>query len=230
MPIFGGAYSLAREAMAASLEASHLLLEGAPTTYAACRPPGHHAGPNWLGGYCYLNNAMAAVEHLSRSGKRPIALLDLDFHFGDGSSAIAKRMSDVYFQSVHTSAVSEYPWLSEEPVAAGQLLTSLPAPPSEAGFLRVLDRLLDECSKRGVQAVVVSLGYDIVVGDPHGGWSLPPSVFAKIGRSLTDLELPVCFVQEGGYGIEQLAECSMQLATGVCGKAAGAPGRVVRDA
>lgn len=215
MPIFRGAFDVAYEGAAVALEASRLLLQGAPVAYAACRPPGHHAGPDWLGGYCYLNNAMVAVQHLRGAGWSPLALLDLDFHFGDGSSAMAERLDDVLYGSIHTSAVTEYPWRRDEPLEPGQLLTSPAAPPTVAEFVTMLEQLLRECSDRAVEAIVVSLGYDLVEGDPHGKWALPPSLFAQIGSLLAETGLPVCFVQEGGYAVDRLAECAAQLAAGV---------------
>ena len=215
MPIFRGAFEIAYEGAAVALEASQLLLEGAVIAYAACRPPGHHAGPDWLGGYCYLNNAMVAVQNLRGAGWSPLALLDLDFHFGDGSSAMAARLDGVLYGSIHTSAVTEYPWRREEPRERGQLLISLSEPPTAAEFIAMLEQLLRECGERAVRAIVVSLGYDLVEGDPHGKWMLPPSLFAQIGRLLAETGLPICFVQEGGYAIDRLAECATQLATGV---------------
>lgn len=215
MPIFRGAFEIAYAGAAVALEASQLLLQGVPIAYAACRPPGHHAGPDWLGGYCYLNNAMVAVQNLRGAGRSPLALLDLDFHFGDGSSAMAERLDDVLYGSIHTSAVTEYPWRRDEPLVRGQLLTSPGEPPTVAEFIAMLGLLLCECADRAVQAIVVSLGYDLVEGDPHGKWALPPSLFAQIGSLLAETGLPVCFVQEGGYAVDRLAECATQLASGV---------------
>jgi acetoin utilization deacetylase AcuC-like enzyme len=215
MPIFRGAFEVAYEGAAVALEASQLLVEGTPAAYAACRPPGHHAGPDWLGGYCYLNNAMVAVQHLQNAGWAPLALLDLDFHFGDGSSAMARRMDDLLYGSIHTSAVTEYPWRRDEPFERRQLLISAAASPTVAEFVAMLEELLRECANRAVQAIVVSLGYDLVEGDPHGKWALPPSIFAQIGARLVETGLPVCFVQEGGYAVDQLAECAGRLAAGV---------------
>ena len=87
-------------------------------TYALCRPPGHHAGPAWLGGYCYLNTAAAAAYTLCEGGVKPCAILDLDFHFPTGTSAIVAPFENVSLGSLHASTLAEVPWRHVEPARA----------------------------------------------------------------------------------------------------------------
>jgi acetoin utilization deacetylase AcuC-like enzyme len=217
-PAFPGVFEVGRGSVQTALGAAQLLLAGSNAAYAACRPPGHHAGPRWPGGYCYLNNAMAAARWLCDGGAGPIAVIDLDFHFGDGSAAIAKRWGDVFFCSLNASAHSEYPWMETEPTDADQVLRSFLDPPSETEYLEALQHVLWECSARSVDALVVSLGYDLIEGDPHGKWSLSPAIFGRLGETLVGTGVPVCFVQEGGYAVDRLGECSCHLARGVSGQ------------
>jgi acetoin utilization deacetylase AcuC-like enzyme len=167
MPVCADLVVAAHEGMRTAISAAHRIAEGARFTYALCRPPGHHAGPNWLAGYCYLNNAAGAVRTLLAGGVRPVGVLDLDLHYPNGTSAIVESMPDASLHSLHA-------W-----------------------------------------PVVLSLGYDIVAGDPHGSWGFSPGIFAQIGRLLADCGLPVCVVQEGGYALDTLADCSSAFAAGL---------------
>lgn len=226
-PLFTGAFEVALGGVRTALGAAHWLLEGTSPVYAACRPPGHHAGPRWPGGYCYLNNAMAATCLLLRAGVKSIAVIDLDFHFGDGSAAIAERWDSVTFSSLNASACAEYPWMDAEPTDPDQLLRSFLRPPSEEEYLRALDEILERCLRREVDALVISIGYDLIEGDPHGRWSMSPAIFAKVGEALGRLNLPLCLVQEGGYSVDQLNECSWHLAQGLVRRSDKATGEEV---
>jgi acetoin utilization deacetylase AcuC-like enzyme len=211
-PLFRGAFSVAEEGVRTALGAAALVANGTGTAYAICRPPGHHAGPSWLGGYCYLNNAAAAAWLLREAGAR-VVILDLDFHLGHGTAAIAGDMPGVRYVSFHASESSYYPWIASEPPSQSTWI-SYPQAPSE-------DELVDDVEAAVVEhaadsdAVVVSVGFDIVRDDPHGGWDCEPAVFESIGRVLASRELPLCLVQEGGYAIELLEECAFRLGRGL---------------
>jgi len=101
-PLFEGVYDLSREGARTAIAAAQQIVNGASLSYAVCRPPGHHAGPAWLGGYCFLNNAVAAVVSLRESGVSPVGLIDIDFHFGNGCDALLASQPDVWFGSIHS--------------------------------------------------------------------------------------------------------------------------------
>ena len=92
IPVDAALVAAAHEAVRTAISAATRLAAGARYTYAVCRPPGHHAGPDFLGGYCYLNNAAAAVRTLDEAGIGPVAILDLDLHYPNGTAALVERM------------------------------------------------------------------------------------------------------------------------------------------
>jgi acetoin utilization deacetylase AcuC-like enzyme len=214
-PLFEGVYDLSREGIRTAIAAAQQVAHGASFSYALCRPPGHHAGPAWLGGYCFLNNAVASVVTLLNSGIGPIGLIDIDFHFGNGSAALLAERPDVWFGSIHNSTILSYPYKDVQPASDRQTFVSFSHPPSSEEFLTQVDQLIQKSLDFGCAALVVSVGYDIIINDPHGGWDLPPSIFEEIGQILAQASIPLCFVQEGGYLLDSLEECAYKFGFGL---------------
>ncbi len=214
-PIWAGVVSTAFEGMRTAITAAHRVIDGERFTYALSRPPGHHAGPGWCGGYCYLNTAAAAAYTLCEGGLRPVAILDVDFHFPTGTSAIVKPLADVMLGSLHARTLDEVPWRQVQPGERECFIEFEQAPTVET-YLDSLERMLAELAQRS-RGLVLSLGYDTVASDPHGSWDFPPRIFQKMGTTLAASDLPICVVQEGGYSLEALAECSHAFATGLLG-------------
>lgn len=215
-PIFGGSALAASAALGTAVAAALQVAAGAEVAYALCRPPGHHAGPRWMGGYCYLNNAAAAAATLLDAGFEEVGILDLDFHYGNGTAAIAARLDGVHFESLHASTTDHFPWQACSPLDGRQRLTEFRRPPSLGEYLSAVDESLARLG-RGCDVLVVSLGYDTVAGDPHGDWNLRPSVFSEIGGRLLRAGLPICIVQEGGYAYPLLEACAQAFAAGITG-------------
>ncbi|MDQ3724841.1 MAG: hypothetical protein M3335_02940 [Actinomycetota bacterium] len=217
IPVNANLVAAAREGIRTSITAAERLLEGARYTYAVCRPPGHHAGPAFHAGYCYLNNAAAAVKRLSDGGMRPVGIVDLDLHYPNGTSALLGRMGrDAVLHSLHASPVTNLPPGTPLPRIPGERAVAFASAPDEATYLEEVAASVHDLSEVA-HALVVSLGYDTVAGDPHGGWDFGPEIFAEVGRLLARSGLPVCVVQEGGYSLEALADCSHAFATGLLG-------------
>jgi acetoin utilization deacetylase AcuC-like enzyme len=218
-PVCAAAFTAAQAGIATSIAAAISLLEGARFAYALCRPPGHHAGPAWLGGYCYLNNA-AAAAHTIASGtpscdrETQVAILDIDLHYPNGTAGIVARCSSMTLHSLHGSTGANLPWERVIPRSERERLVSFRSAPSEAEYLDRLESMIAEI-RRDACAIVLSLGYDTIADDPHGGWSFAPSIFTQIGRLLAGSGLPVCVVQEGGYALGSLAQCSHAFVTGL---------------
>ncbi|MDJ0838629.1 MAG: hypothetical protein QNK37_19080 [Acidobacteriota bacterium] len=200
-------YAAALQAACCALAAAGACAQGEPVTYALCRPPGHHAGRDFMGGYCLLNNAVSAVHRLLESGMNPVALIDLDFHFGNGSAQLTAGRSDCFFASIHADTSNHFPY-TPEGLSSGQMSRSFKSPPTRESWLSALRDVLAEADARGCKVLVISLGFDIIAGDPHGGWQLPPSIFADIGEQLKETGLPLCLIQEGGYHLPRLADCA----------------------
>jgi acetoin utilization deacetylase AcuC-like enzyme len=215
-PLFAGVYDLSREGTRTAIAAAQKIVNGASLSYALCRPPGHHAGPAWLGGYCFLNNAVAAVVTLQKSGIGLVGLIDIDFHFGNGSAALLASRPNVWFGSIHSSTIQSYPYKEVQPANDSQIFIPFSHSPSPEEFLTEVKQLVQKAKiEFGCAAMVVSVGYDIIINDPHGGWQLPPAIFEEIGQILAQASIPLCLVQEGGYLLNALDECAYKLGLGL---------------
>jgi acetoin utilization deacetylase AcuC-like enzyme len=218
MPVNAALVAAAREGVRTAISAAERLLAGDRFAYAVCRPPGHHAGPGFIGGYCYLNNAAAAVQTLREGGMRPVGVLDLDLHYPNGTSELVERMgADATLHSLHAAPVTNVPAGTELPWAEGERAVAFASPPDPLAYLAEVEASIATLAADSA-ALVVSIGYDTVAGDPHGGWGFGPEVFAGVGRRLDAAGLPVCVVQEGGYSLPTLAACGHAFAAGLLGE------------
>jgi acetoin utilization deacetylase AcuC-like enzyme len=212
-PVWAGVFDTAFEGVRTAMTAAEAILAGERFAYALCRPPGHHAGPAWLGGYCYLNTAAAAAYTLWEGGIEGVGILDVDFHFPTGTAAIVAPFENIALGSLHASTLAEVPWRHVEP-AEGEYFIEFNHPPQPDPYLEALEELIYELGRTS-QALVLSLGYDTVASDPHGSWDFSQLIFMEIGETLAACGLPVCVVQEGGYSLEALANCSEAFAAGI---------------
>lgn len=225
IPVCSGLVDAAREGVRTAMTAAERLVEGDRFTYALCRPPGHHAGPAWFAGYCYLNTAAAAAQVLRHAGMSPVGILDIDLHYPNGTAAIVETMGDASLHSLHAFPVTNVAAGTVDPSNDREVAVEFPGVPSAEVYLHALARSLEELCEDSA-ALVVSLGYDIVAGDPHGSWEFEPQIFTEIGQLIAACGKPVCVIQEGGYALDSLAECSEAFATGLLGAvpvASGAP-------
>jgi len=214
IPVGAGLVAAAREGVRTAISAAERTLGGARFTYAVCRPPGHHAGPAFLGGYCYLNNAAAAVQTLTEGGLGPVGVLDLDLHYPNGTSALIERIPGATLHSLHAAPVTNVGPETVLPRVEGERVVAFEGSPDPEAYVAEVTASL-EALVAEAQALVVSLGYDTVAGAPHGGWDFEPAIFERIGALLAATELPICVVQEGGYAIGALAECAERFARGL---------------
>jgi acetoin utilization deacetylase AcuC-like enzyme len=220
-PIMEGTWEAAYWSAQTALSAASALEGGVQLAYALCRPPGHHAYRDLYGGYCYLNNAAIAAEYLVGVGRRP-AILDIDYHHGNGTQAIFYDRADVFFCSLHADPEDEYPYYCgfthEVGHGAGEGFTlnlPLPLDVDETNYLRALDRALEAIEGSSSDILVISLGFDTLMGDPHGGMRLEPRAFRAIGRLIANLRRPLLLVQEGGYALPSLGPALSQFLDGV---------------
>lgn len=218
IPVSAGLVAAAREGVRTAIGAAALLLAGGRFSYALCRPPGHHAGPGWFAGYCYLNSAAAAALTLAEGGMRPVGILDLDLHYPNGTAAIVATMEDTHLHSLHAWPATNVAARTVTPYNEREHVVEFSGSPGAEAYLGAVERSIDSLAA-DCEALVVSLGYDIVAGDPHGSWAFPPTIFAQIGRLLATSGRPVCVVQEGGYALDQLAACGYAFAAGLLDEA-----------
>lgn len=214
IPVCAGLVAAAREGVRTTITAATQLFGGAPFAYALCRPPGHHAGPDWCAGYCYLNSAAAAAFTLREGGAGPVGILDLDLHYPNGTAAIVASMDDVNLHSLHAWPVTNVAARTVTPRSEREHVVEFEGSPDAETYLGAVESSVESLSRCSA-ALVVSLGYDTVKGDPHGDWAFAPEIFAQVGRVLASSGLPVCVVQEGGYALHSLAACGYAFAAGL---------------
>jgi acetoin utilization deacetylase AcuC-like enzyme len=214
IPVSAGLVSAAREGVRTAITAATHLLDGARFSYALCRPPGHHAGPDWFAGYCYLNSAAAAALTLRDGGMKPVGILDLDLHYPNGTAAIVSTMGDARLHSLHASPVTNVAARTVTPSSERERVVEFSGSPNATTYLDAVASSVESLAQSS-EVLVISLGYDTVKGDPHGSWGFSPTIFAKIGRLLAASGRPVCIVQEGGYALSTLAACSYAFVAGL---------------
>ena len=194
-----------------AVHAARLVLDGERAAYALCRPPGHHAGPETAGGFCYINNAAVAALALRKSHAR-VAILDVDLHHGNGTQDIFYERGDILTVSIHADPVRFYPFFwgyaDETGDGAGDgfnLNLPLPRGANDAAFLDALTAALKKVAAFRPEALVIALGLDAYEGDPIAGLAVSTAGFARIGEEIGGaLKLPTVIVQEGGYPCDQL--------------------------
>ncbi len=208
-PLHENAYRAARRAVDATLTAASQLLEGYRLAYSLVRPPGHHAERRSFGGFCYLNSAAIAANMLCSHG--PIAILDLDYHHGNGQQQIFWERSDVLTVSLHGDPSFAYPYFSGFPDEIGEgegegynVNLALPEKLESAKYLKHLDKALQRIDQHDPRFLVVCLGLDTARGDPTGTWTLEPADFDAMGERVGRFDRPVLVVQEGGYRTRSL--------------------------
>jgi acetoin utilization deacetylase AcuC-like enzyme len=206
-----------------ALQAAEVVGAGASRlAYALCRPPGHHATSARYGGFCYFNNAALAAGRLAALGR--VAVLDIDFHHGNGTQEITYRSDGVMYASIHGDPNDSFPFFygyaEERGEGAGEgynLNLPLARGADWAVYRPALQRALEAIAAKDCLALVVSAGFDTCAGDPLGGFSLRPEDFQPIGEEIAALGLPTVVVQEGGYVVDLLGRCAQALASGLMG-------------
>ena len=205
-PLDGNAYAAARAAVNVAMTGAEEILVGRRVVYSLCRPPGHHAERRVYGGFCYFNNAAIAANHLSSRVKT--AVLDIDYHHGNGTQDIFYERFDVLTVSIHGHPDHAFPYFSGFAAETGSgqglgfnLNLPLPMEADENIYLSALDKALRAIRRFKPEVLVVSLGLDILRGDPTGTFNINPSSMGRIAARLKDLNLPLLVVQEGGYNL-----------------------------
>ncbi|MFH1078784.1 MAG: acetylpolyamine amidohydrolase [Pseudomonadota bacterium] len=203
-PLNRNAYLASKRAVDCALTGASRLLEGDRIAYALVRPPGHHAERRAFGGFCYFNSAAVAANYLSPFGK--VALLDLDYHHGNGQQDIFYERSDVLTLSIHGHPRFAYPYFSgfenEKGSGAGTgFNVNFPLQEKINGekYRDALEKALKIVRKFNPGFLVIALGLDVAKGDPTGTWTLQARDFEENGRMVGLLRLPTLIVQEGGY-------------------------------
>lgn len=192
-----------------ALSAAEYAFSNQQSSFGLCRPPGHHAGKDYAGGYCFINNASVAANWLSAKGKT--ALLDIDYHAGNGTQDIFYERNDILTISIHGDPDFEYPHYAgfADETGAGAGLgfhknLPLPKESDDAKYLSALDEALSMIKNFAPQYLVLSAGMDTFDGDPLGTFKLTQNGFIEIGKRISALGIPIVIIMEGGYANEAL--------------------------
>ena len=219
-PLDRNAYHAARASVNVALTAMEEVLAGCRVAYAVCRPPGHHAERKVYGGFCYFNNAAIAAHQFSCHGR--VAVLDIDFHHGNGTQDIFYSRSDVLTVSLHGHPDQAFPYFSGFKNETGEGLGlgfnrnfPLPLGTQEPDYLRAFEKALECVVRFRPDFLVLSLGLDILKNDPTGTFNLTAGALSLIGKRLGQLRKPILVVQEGGYNLRNLRSGSVSLFSGL---------------
>jgi len=199
------------------------ILGGDKSVFSLCRPPGHHASADKMGGYCYINNAAVAAQAFLDAGKSRVAIIDVDYHHGNGTQEIFYDRSDVYYMSIHGHPDEEYPhywgWADETGLGEGEGYNlNCPLPLHQTDwtlYQRAFDQCLEALNNFSADVLIVSLGLDTYENDPMCEFKLRQSDYTEMGRNIAaSFTGPVHFVFEGGYCIEDLGDNTLNVLSG----------------
>ena len=212
-PLTAGTWTATRAGADCALTAVDLLSAGETGVFVLTRPPGHHAGRDFFGGYCFLNHAAIAAQALRDSGCARVAILDVDYHHGNGTQDIFYARDDVFFASIHGDPMTEYPFylghVDETGSGAGvgfNLNLPLAAGSSVLSWFAALDLAIKRIAAFKPDALVVSLGVDTFEGDPISHFKLKTSDYPFLGAQISRLKLPTLFAMEGGYAVAEIGD------------------------
>jgi acetoin utilization deacetylase AcuC-like enzyme len=211
-PLTAGSWAAARTGALCAVQAARAVASGSQrSAFALTRPPGHHAGPDCFGGYCFLNNAALAAQALRDAGQARVAVLDVDYHHGNGTQTIFDARADVLTVSIHGDPRTEYPFYlghaDERGNGAGEganLNLPLPRGTGFDGWRAALHQALERIARFDAGALVVALGVDTFEGDPISGFRLRSADYLRIGAEIAGLRLPTVFTFEGGYAVAEV--------------------------
>ena len=221
VPITATSWEAIRESAFVALTAQAAITAGDSSAFALCRPPGHHATRRVAAGYCFLNNAAIASQAFIDRGAKRVAVLDVDYHHGNGTQDIFYDRDDVLFVSIHGDPACEYPFFcgyaGERGRGKGEGFTINYPLPMETGFGAYSEALADavtRISRYGPDTLVVSLGVDTYKDDPMSHFLLETDDFLKMGAVIGKLAMPVVFVMEGGYAVDNVGHNVVNVLTG----------------
>ena len=210
-PLTADTWGAAYWSVQSVLSALDAVLGGDRAAFALCRPPGHHAGTDYLGGYCYLNTAAIAAQAARDAGADRVAILDIDYHHGNGTQDIFWRRGDVFYASVHADPATDYPFFwghadeTGEGEGAGTTL-NLPLPQGAGldAFRAAQATALDTIARFAPDLLIVSFGADTWEGDPISFFKLATGDYAVLAGDIAARGWPTVIAMEGGYAVDAL--------------------------
>lgn len=221
-PVTSGCYVGGLAAVSTALNAVDSILDSESVSYALCRPPGHHAGISTGGGYCYFNNAAIAARYYQKHTRGFVAILDVDFHHGNGTQEIFYYDDTVFYVSIHGDPKIFYPWISGNSWEIGSdsgegFNMNFPLPGGTEGpeYMRTLSKALQEIDDFSPDLLIISLGIDSHKNDGIGHFSLNNEDFSMMGKLIQEVDVQKLIVQEGGYNPVANSESVLNFLTAV---------------
>ncbi|AXJ95241.1 MULTISPECIES: histone deacetylase family protein [unclassified Sphingomonas] len=194
-----------------ALAATRAVLAGERAAFALCRPPGHHAGADYCGGYCHLNHAAIAAQAARDAGVARVAILDIDYHHGNGTQDIFWARGDVFYASLHADPATDFPFYwghadeTGEGDGAGMTLNlPLPRGTDAVAFRTAQARALAAIVRFDPGLLVVSFGADTWEGDPISAFRIATHDYARIAADIAACGWPTAIIMEGGYAVDAL--------------------------
>ena len=210
-PLTGDSWTSAYWSAQSALSALDAVRAGDNLAVGLCRPPGHHAGADYLGGYCFVNQAAVAAQAARDAGVERVAILDIDYHHGNGTQDIFWHRGDVFFASVHADPATDYPfyWGHADEVGEGEgagATLNLPLPQGTAldAFRAAQTNALEAIAAFAPGLLIVSFGSDTYAGDPISHFKLETPDYALLGKAIAAAGLPTVVLTEGGYAVDML--------------------------
>jgi acetoin utilization deacetylase AcuC-like enzyme len=223
-PFVEGSWQAIRTSANIALTGAELVRGGERQAFALCRPPGHHATVNYCGGYCYLNNTSLAAQSLLDGGAKKIAVLDVDYHHGNGTQSIFYERNDVLTISLHADPSLEYPYFlgyADEPgsgVGHGfNVNYPLPFGTDWKHYEVALADAIQQVQRFEPDGLVVALGLDTFAGDPTTHFNIETEDYLRMGKAIASLGLQTLVVLEGGYSVEHIGWNTVKFLMGLEG-------------
>jgi acetoin utilization deacetylase AcuC-like enzyme len=212
-PLTADSWTSAYWSTQSALSALDAVLAGDRVATALCRPPGHHAGADYLGGYCFINQAAVAAQAARDAGIARVAILDIDYHHGNGTQDIFWDRGDVFYASVHADPATDFPFywghadeVGEGAGAGATLNLPLPQGTQLGAFRAAQATALEAIARFDPGLLIVSFGADTFEGDPIANFALKTSDYATLARDIAATGLPTVVLTEGGYAVDNLGE------------------------
>jgi len=221
-PFVEGSWQAIRTSANIALTGAELVRGGERQAFALCRPPVHHATVNYCGGYCYLNNTALAAQSLLDGGAKKIAVLDVDYHHGNGTQSIFYERNDVLTISLHADPSLEYPYFlgyADEPGSGAghgfNVNYPLPFGTDWKHYEGALADAIQQAQRFEPDGLVVALGLDTFAGDPTTHFNIETEDYLRMGKAIASLGLQTLVVLEGGYSVEHIGINAVKFLTGI---------------
>ena len=210
-PVAAGTWDTVYWSAQSALSALDHVLDGARSAFAFCRPPGHHAGRDYMGGYSYLNNAAICAEQALAKGAAKVVVLDVDYHHGNGTQDLFYERPEVLTISLHADPTTDYPfyWGHADEAGSGKgagasLNLPMPRGTDWPAYRNVLRQAIERVHAFAPDLLIVPYGADTYAGDPISFFSIETAEYSEMAAMIAALDLPTLICMEGGYAIEAL--------------------------